>query len=383
MNREDREFDFKENLMSFGVKRTQKTFRMVLGAWHGTGKKFVTGEVRIKRSEGFKWVFKNFEVYVKLNDLLAGKILYGTQAYVYIKEHIGNIDGLQNMTKFVFFFPCVLCLVFSNIQEALVFEKFLQKSIEQGVRISVTEGTPRNKKISSAKHMGEIFDIMKIDGESDLWAEFQVTLIDDDNSYSEKLLFDKSQSNLKKSVNESKNLLRDRVNSVNFRILESFFVDVSRIEYLNRFSKLDSIKKITKISSRLDPDRNENSKLRAKFLELNKKNIEKDSNWFMRKVNEIAAFDELGSIYCILNLQKLKICMDMCELASQFKDLGPRRSLDSMIDTVDFGRNKSNNISRGSVSKSPMRRVRKAESPSKRIPGKKSFFREACDCTIY
>lgn len=375
-------FDFSENVNSLSVKTTQKSLRQVMGAWHGTGKKFVPGEVRLKRSEGFKWVFKNFEVYVKLNDLLAGKILNGSQAQTYIKEHIGSFEGTKNLKKFVFFFPCVLCLVFGNNQEGLIFERFLQKTIEQGVRVSATEGTPRNKKVPVSGNLGAVFDIIEIGGKSELWSEFQMTLIDDDTSYSEKILFDKSQSNLKKSVNECKNMYKDQIDSVNFRIFESFLVDVSRNEYIGRVKKIDSVKKINKIGMRIESDRKENSRLRNKFLHVNQTVLEKDTNWLMRKINEILDFDDVGSIFCALYLQKLQISTEMCQLALGYKEINLRRSFDSTVNTkerVSIGKS----VSRGTVSKSPVRRGQRIDSPSKRVPGKKSFFREACDCIIY
>jgi len=377
-----RSFDFRENVVSLGVKTTQKSLRQVVGAWHGTGKKFLAGELRLKRNEGFKWVFKNFEVYVKLNDLLAGKILNGNQAHIYIKEHIGSLEGLKNMKKFVFFYPCVLCLAFGNSQEALIFEKFLQKTIEQGVRVSATEVTPRNKKVPVSGNLGAVFDIMEIGGKSELWAEFQMTLIDDDTSYSEKILFDKSQSNLKKSVNECKNMYKDQIDSVNFRILESFLVDVSRSEYIGRVKKIDSVKKISKIGMSIEYDRKTNSRLRNKFLHVNQTVLEKDTNWLMRKLIEMSDFDDVGSMLCTLYLQKLQISMETCQLALGHKDVNVRRSFDSTvngIERVSLGKS----ASRVSASKSPMRRGQRIDSPSKRPPGKKSFFREACDCIIY
>jgi hypothetical protein len=107
-----------------------------------------------------------------------------------------------------------------------------------------------NRRVSSGLHrtstLGNVLDITEIEGGGN-WRNFKVTFVRDTWSTEEYMLFDSSQVDLHRSVEEVLGSFEGRLDEVNRKIVEEYVTQLAEVELSNRVgeTRLSSIKAFT------------------------------------------------------------------------------------------------------------------------------------------
>ena len=363
-------------------KNTDKYFESV---WTYIKNTFILGKVQVdcRYGDGFRWTdgFGNYEIFIKLTDIISDMILTDKNAEEYLNTIKFDFKNIEKTAPLVLFVPSPFILIFPHKSDGASFIKYLSKSLD--LYRSQAHNEEARLDVPGSNY-GAIFDISELTSEADDLKEFQVTFINDDASHIESFAFDKTQGNMYKTADILAGTLRPVLDSPNIEIFYSFLADLIRTESLDRVGSLESIKTLQRFApATFELSRKENSYLRNSYLTINPKKIEKQGLDLLEKTQRYAKNDPLGKALNCIYLQKLQISAELCEIASVHGDMRRRKSFDSITEIKAQEVRERSPPKRQKMSKSPVRPSRRRESRLNRDePQKKSFFRNACDCMI-
>jgi hypothetical protein len=162
-------------------KNTDKYFDSV---WTYIKNTFILGKVQIdcRYGDGFRWTdgFGNYEIFIKLTDIISDMILTDKNAEEYLKTIKFDFKNIEKTAPLVLFVPSPFILIFPHKSDGASFIKYLKKSLDLYRSQAHTEEACL---VAPGYNYGAIFDISELTSEADDFKEFQVTFINDDASH--------------------------------------------------------------------------------------------------------------------------------------------------------------------------------------------------------
>ena len=325
---------------------------------------------------------------IDLNSLKSAQLLSGQDAYNFLKTCVNPKNDLDPKLVLVLAYSEVLCIVFKDEEDCNTWQvgltgiaKGLPSSHRGKDRKGETETEPSMIEYSfSEGQYGAVFDISEPAPANDSYREFKVTLIKENTSRIEYLIYDKSQSDLYDSVAEIMGSIDRFLDTVNYNILQSHLLDVTRLEHTERIESLPSFGKIQPLTaSNLKFKRRENTSLRKKYSELNGTEI---CNQIIRLKNQYESHDygdAVGDVLNLLLVQKLSLSLEIHQLACEHVLVSMRKSLESIfhLEGNEPRGRKSEETTDIEVRISEILKHREASPPPK-----KTGFRDVCECVV-
>ncbi|CAG9332740.1 unnamed protein product [Blepharisma stoltei] len=165
------------------------------------------------------------------------------------------------------------------------------------------------------ENYGTVFDISEPSNPIDMWREIKTTFIKADSTTStEILVYDRTQADLYDSIEEVLKCISPNVDRINYDVIESYLLDVTRMENFNKMKENETLKIFSeKVYSFYDFDRDYNRNLREKYAEINIEQIENEIFRQKEEYEKMKNKDRLGDALNLIFMQKLALGYGTCE----------------------------------------------------------------------
>lgn len=324
---------------------------------------------------------------IDLQSLRSGKLLSGLEAHNFLNTCVLTSNKSSPEQIIVLAFREVLCVVFEEPDHCRRWNFALAK-IMKGIAIEQQFLEPKEVSFRNSRDFsyteqqyGAVFDISDPGEANEFWKEIKITFVKEETSHTVYLNYDKSQSDLYDSINETLESVDSCLDVTNLNVVKNYLLDVTRLEYMERLSLMPVFVKIKPlVPLKLKFKRKENTELRNKYKELNGTEIGSQLIQLMKRYESQDLGDSLADALNLVYMQKLVNCLLIHQVACEHAIVSMRKSLEvksSLDEEVKQPVRKSDN------SADVEKRINKIMNTKKEEPStKKSSFREACECII-
>ncbi|CAG9318766.1 unnamed protein product [Blepharisma stoltei] len=223
-----------------------------------------------------------------------------------------------------------------------------------------------------------IFDITKSKSSNPSWEEIKVTFVRSDHtSFSEYLVFDKTQEDLNKSVEEVMGCISENLSQSDRKIMLSYLSDIMRNHTIKK--NKDILSRTNKSARKIEFEQENSEIIKSFYYGMNRDEISKELkrriNWFTIDENE----NQINQAFELIQVQKLWLQM---ELHDSFSERKVNMSISTITETEEKRHGEVEKRLEEIFNKREVNNDTKEETKHSSCLGKGPEWLNACQCAL-
>ena len=313
---------------------------------------------------------------ISLHSLTREQVLVGKDSYLYSKNQLKSIKGIEENNSIVLGTTSTLIIVFTDDQICQKWSNSLFRCLS---RLSYEDYSESRSEYGQqslrSENFGAIYDIEETGNTNEMWKEIKITFIKEDSSHFEYLNYDKTQEDLSESLKEVISSVEDSVDLVNRKILESYLKTIEVQEKVRRVENVEGFlltRQLTPTS--ISFSRKSNSSLRDEYCLLDGNEMIREMMVMIKEYKTHKGTDVVSESFQLLYMQKLALSAEMHQLACEYQ----LNSLKKKLNLDDNGE-----VKKTEGDESPAGKKEEEDWAKKQaLKAEKSCLRGACECVV-